>query len=404
MAHVRRNQARSANFSRHRGDGAPGPRQRRTPMRHSPRRGRSVGMKKTGRILLIATIATAIGASVEAAVRSERMARAMTSQAASSRAPTELSSLGEATQWLNSEPLTAAGLRGHVVLVDVWTFTCINWLRTMPHVRAWADKYKNNGLVVIGVHAPEFSFERNLDNVRRSAKELKVEYPIVIDNDNVIWRAFDNHYWPALYLIDAQGRIRHQQMGEGGYDQAETIIQQLLREAGSADVPKDLVSVDGRGIEAAADWGNLRSPENYLGFERSENFASTGGAKLGRRVYAAPEKFRLNQWALSGDWTVGKEAVRLNEAGGRISYRFHARDLHLVMGPASRGSSIRFRVRIDGRPPEAAHGGDVDEQGNGVAREQRLYQLIRQAKPIAGRTFEIEFLDPGVEGYSFTFG
>ena len=316
----------------------------------------------------------------------------------------ELPSFGGASGWLNSQPLTKDGLRGKVVLVDFWTYTCINWLRTLPYVRAWAGKYKEQGLVVIGVHTPEFRFEKDLDNVRRAVKDRKIDFPVAIDNDYGVWRAFDNHYWPALYLIDAQGRIRHQQMGEGGYDQAETIIQQLLREAGSADVPKDLVSVDGRGIEAAADWGNLRSPENYLGFERSENFASTGGAKLGRRVYAAPEKFRLNQWALSGDWTVGKEAVRLNEAGGRISYRFHARDLHLVMGPASRGSSIRFRVRIDGRPPEAAHGGDVDEQGNGVAREQRLYQLIRQAKPIAGRTFEIEFLDPGVEGYSFTFG
>jgi len=317
----------------------------------------------------------------------------------------ELPSLGGATEWLNSEPLSAAGLRGNVVLIDFWTYTCINWLRSLPYVRAWAEKYKQHGLVVISVHTPEFAFERNVDNVRRAAKDMRIDNPIAIDNDYTIWRAFDNHYWPALYFVDAQGRIRHHQFGEGQYEQSEMILQQLLAEAGIGDIGQELVSVEASGIEAAADWGSLRSPENYVGYERTENFASPGGAVLGtRRVYAVPAQLRLNQWALSGDWTVERQATVLNTANGRIAYRFHARDLHLVMGPAARGTSVRFRLRIDGQPPGAAHGLDVDDQGNGTLSEQRLYQLIRQPQPIADRLFEIEFLDPGVEAYAFTFG
>ena len=317
----------------------------------------------------------------------------------------ELPSFGGASGWLNSQPLTKDGLRGKVVLVDFWTYTCINWLRTLPYVRAWAGKYKEQGLVVIGVHTPEFRFEKDLDNVRRAVKDRKIDFPVAIDNDYGIWRAFDNHYWPALYLIDAQGRIRHHQFGEGGYERTERIIQQLLGEAGSSGIGDHLAAVEARGVEAEADWPDLKSPENYLGHERTENFVSPGGAALDkRRVYAAPARLKLNDWALSGDWTVKKDAIVLNKANGRIAYRFHARDLHLVMGPAVRGASVRFRVLIDGQPPGAAHGIDVDDQGNGTVTEQRMYQLIRQPKPIADRQFEIEFLDSGVEAFAFTFG
>ena len=317
----------------------------------------------------------------------------------------ELPSLGGATGWLNSQALTKADLRGKVVLVDFWTYTCINWLRSLPYVRGWAGKYKEQGLVVIGVHTPEFRFEKDVDNVRRAVEDMKIDFPIAIDNDYVIWRAFDNHYWPALYVIDAQGRIRHHQFGEGGYERSERIIQQLLGETGITGIGDQLAAVDARGVEAEADWADLKSPENYLGHERTENFVSPGGAVVDkRRVYAAPARVKLNDWALSGDWTVKKDAVVLNKANGRIAYRFHARDLHLVMGAAVRGASVRFRVLIDGQPPGAAHGTDVDDQGNGTVAEQRLYQLIRQSTPIADRQFEIEFLDPGVEAFAFTFG
>src|SRR5262245_5990152 len=252
----------------------------------------------------------------------------------------QLPALGSVTAWLNTPPLAAAGLRGKVVLVGFWTYTCINWLRTLPYVRAWAGKYKNQGLVVIGVHTPEFPFEKNIDNVRRAAKDMRVDYPIAIDSDYAIWRAFDNEYWPALYFIDAQGRIRHHEFGEGNYDQSEMIIQRLLTEAGARGIGDELLSVDPRGVEAAADWATLKSPENYVGYERTESFASPGGAAFDqRRVYAAPAQLALNQWALAGDWTVGRQAVVLNAAGGRIAYSFHARDLHLVMGPSARGSS-----------------------------------------------------------------
>jgi thiol-disulfide isomerase/thioredoxin len=317
----------------------------------------------------------------------------------------ELPSLGGATGWLNSPPLTPAGLRGKVVLVDFWTYTCINWLRQLPYVRAWAGKYSGQGLVVIGVHTPEFAFEHNADNVCRAVQDMRVSYPVATDNDYAVWLAFDNHYWPALYFADAQGRIRHHHFGEGEYGQSEMVIQQLLAEAGSVGAGSELVSVDAHGIEAPADWDTLRSPENYTGYERTENFASPGGALPGKpHLYTASAELRLNYWALSGDWTIGQQATTLNTANGQIAYRFHARDLHLVMGPAAPGTSVRFRVLIDGQPPGAAHGTDADDQGNGTVAKQRLYQLIRQRGPITDRTFEITFLDPGAQAYAFTFG
>jgi thiol-disulfide isomerase/thioredoxin len=310
-----------------------------------------------------------------------------------------------ATGWLNSPPLTAADLRGRVVLVDVWAYSCINWLRTLPYVRAWAHKYQDHGLVVIGVHTPEFDFEHDLGNVRRASTDLEVDYPVAVDNDYAVWDAFNNRYWPALYLIDAQGGIRHHRFGEGDYDRSEQIIQRLLTDAGSSGVGQDLVAVEPSGVQAEADWDSLWSPENYLGYQRTENFASANGAVLDTpHRYAAPTRFRLNQWGLSGDWTVKRQPVVLNEAGGQILYRFHARDLHLVMTPTTPGGPIRFRVQIDGRPPGAAHGTDVDDQGNGTLTDPRLYQLIRQPTPISDRTFEITFLDPGVQAYAFTFG
>jgi thiol-disulfide isomerase/thioredoxin len=316
-----------------------------------------------------------------------------------------LPSLGGATAWLNSPLLTADDLRGHVVLIDFWTYTCVNWLRTLPYVRAWAEKYKEQGLVVLGVHTPEFPFEHDLDNVRRAAKDMRVEYPIAIDNDYAIWDAFSNHYWPALYFVDATGHIRHHSYGEGDYERSERIIQHLLAEAGAGSAGQGLVAVDAHGAEVAADWDNLQSPETYLGYERAETFVSPGGADLGEpRVYTAPAHLSRNEWALAGNWTVELGLAALNAANGQIAYRFHARDVNLVMGPATRGMSVRFRVLIDGQPPDAAHGSDIDDQGNGTATDQRLYQLIRQSQPIADRRFEIAFLDAGVQAFAFTFG
>jgi len=359
---------------------------------------------KANYVFLAALLASAIGVPIETFTQDKSMVQQMTS-AVQLPNEGELRSLGSATEWLNSQPLTAADLRGKVVVIDFWTYTCINWLRTLPYVRAWAEKYKNQGLVVIGVHSPEFEFEKNVTNVRWAAKDMRVDYPIAIDSDHAIWRAFKNQYWPALYLIDAKGHIRYHQFGEGEYEKSEMVIQQLLSEAGAAGIGHELVSVDARGAEAAADWDSLKSPENYVGYARTESFASPGGAVIDQRhVYAAPARLRLNHWALAGDWTVENQATLLNKANGRIAYRFHARDLHLVMGPSTRGTSVRFRVLIDGQPPGAAHGLDVDEQGNGTVTEQRLYQLIRQPKPIADRQFEIEFLDSGVEAFAFTFG
>jgi thiol-disulfide isomerase/thioredoxin len=298
-----------------------------------------------------------------------------------------------ATDWLNSPALSAEQLRGKVVLVQFGTYTCINWLRTLPHVRAWAEKYQKHGLVLVNVHTPEFEFEKNMDNVRRAVKELRLAFPVAVDNDYAIWRAFANNAWPALYLIDAQGRVRYRHLGEGEYERSEKMIQQLLAEAGAAGVPRDLVSVEGHGAEVAADWANLRSPETYLGPERIQN-----------RLNTAPGRLRLNQWTTSGSWTPKRQAIVLGKPNGRIAYRFHARDLHMVMGPAAPGTAVRFRVLIDGKPPGAAQGGDIDAQGNGTVIEQRMYQLIRQPQPVADRTFEIEFLDPGVEAFVFTFG
>jgi thiol-disulfide isomerase/thioredoxin len=318
---------------------------------------------------------------------------------------TELASLERANEWLNSPPLTPPALRGKVVLIDFWTYTCINWLRQLPYVRAWAEKYKDQGLVVIGVHAPEFTFEKSINNVRWAVKEMRVDYPVAVDNEHTIWRAFKNQYWPALYFIDMQGRVRHSHFGEGSYEQSEMIIRELLAEAGQGGINREPVAVEARGIEAAADWSSLRSAENYVGYERSQNFASPGGAVLDKpRTYQLPAMLRLNEWGLSGEWTVKKEGAALHMPNGRIAYRFHARDLHLVMGPAAPGTPVRFRVRIDGQPPGPAHGIDVDEHGNGTVTEPRLYQLVRQPKPIVDRQFEIDFLGPDVEVFAFTFG
>ena len=317
----------------------------------------------------------------------------------------EMPPLTGATAWINTSPLTSADLRGKVVLVEFWTYTCINWRRSHAYVRAWAEKYNEHGLIVIGVHTPEFPFEGEVENVRRAVQDMKISYPIAVDSDHAIWDAFQNNYWPAFYFVDAQGRIRHHQFGEGSYEQSEMIIQLLLVQAGSAGIGHELTTVNGQGFEAAADWADLRSPENYLGYDRTDNFSSAGGAVLGKsHDYAVPTRLTLNQWALSGDWTMESGFVAPNAAGGRIAYRFHARDLHLVMGSADPSKSIRFRITIDGAAPGTDHGLDVDAEGQGSVQEPRLYQLVRQSRPITDRTFEIEFLDAGSRAYDFTFG
>jgi hypothetical protein len=310
-----------------------------------------------------------------------------------------------ATTWLNSPPLTPAGLRGKVVLVEFWTYTCINWLRTLPYVRAWDEKYRDHGLVTIGVSSPEFSFEHDVDNVRRALKDMRMGYPIAVDNDFRVWRAFTNHFWPAIYVADADGQLRYHNFGEGAYENTEMVIQHLLAAAGYTGIGDELVSGDARGIEVAADWDNLQSPETYVGYGRGDSFASPGGAAWNSlRAYDIPEDLQLNEWALAGEWTVKEEPAVLNTAGGRIAFRFHARDLHLVLAPPATGTPVRFRVTLDGRAPGAAHGSDVDGAGNGTVTVPRLYQLIRQPEPIDDRLFEIEFLDPGVEALVFTFG
>jgi thiol-disulfide isomerase/thioredoxin len=360
---------------------------------------------RPNQFLLGALLAGVIGVPSDNGTEDRPMGQQMTPAAVRLPIDGELPSFDGATTWLNSPPLTPASLRGKVVLVQFWTYTCINWLRTLPHVRAWAEKYKGQGLVVIGVSTPEFEFERTLDNVRGAVKDLGMTYPIAVDNDYAIWRAFENNYWPALYFVDANGKIRHHRFGEGDYEKSESTIQKLLAEAGHASSDNALVSVEGTGAEAAADWGSLKSPENYVGYGRTENFASPGGAVFDKpHAYAVPRRLGLNQWALSGDWTVGKQAIVLNRPNGRTAYRFHARDLHLVMGPRAPGTSVRFRVLLDGHPPGAAHGVDVDVQGYGTVTQSRLYQLIRQPGPIDDRTFEIEFLDAGIEALAFTFG
>ncbi len=330
---------------------------------------------------------------------------------ASAALPVEgtLPSLAGATGWLNSPPLDAQGLRGKVVLVDFWTYSCINCLRAMPHVREWAERYRDHGLVVIGVHAPEFAFERDVRNVQRAVGDLKVTYPVAIDNNFAIWRGFNNRYWPAHYFIDAQGRIRAHHFGEGNYAQSEQIIRQLLREAGNVlpgDVAPAMAQPAAReGVEREADMDNLKSPETYLGRARAENFASPGGMYVDRAAdYRLPNTLKLNHWALDGRWTVGEEDAQLQQAGGRIAFRFHARDLHLVLSPQEAGKPVRFKVRIDGQAPGASAGGDVTQDGNGQVDSNRLYQLIRQNGAVQERTFEIEFLDPGVRAYAFTFG
>jgi thiol-disulfide isomerase/thioredoxin len=311
--------------------------------------------------------------------------------------------LSGAVAWLNSPPLTAEGLKGKVVVIDFWTYSCINCLRSIPYVRAWAEKYKDHGLVVIGVHTPEFAFERNIDNVRTAVADLKIGYPVAIDNDYAIWRAFDNEYWPAHYFIDAQGHMRYHHFGEGEYDESERVIQRLLAEAGNSNVPADLVAVNASGAEAAPSTSD-QSPETYLGYNRADNFVSPGGiVEDESHVYEAATP-QIDQWFLTGDWTVKPENATLDAAGGRIAYRFHARDLHLVLGPAADGKPVKFRVTIDGAAPGANHGADTDADGQGVVEGQRLYQLIRQNGAITDRTFEIEFLDPGVQAYAFTFG
>ena len=305
--------------------------------------------------------------------------------------------LGGATEWLNTAPLNPAELRGNVVLVDFWTLTCINWLRTLPYVRAWSRAYRNDGLVVIGVHTPEFSFEHETDRVRLAIKERSIDYPVVVDNDYEIWRAFDNHYWPALYFVDADGKIRDHHFGEGHYAQSERTIQRLL------GVEQELVSVDGLGAEAEADWDHLRSPETYLGYGRSERFSSPGVIEFDEpHVFELPESLPLNNWALRGEWSIGRENVVLSQAGGSISYRFHARDAHLVL--AGTGKPIPFRVLLDGEAPGHAHGLDTDGDGNGMLRDSRLYQLIRERNVIRDRTLQISFSEPGAEAYVFTFG
>jgi thiol-disulfide isomerase/thioredoxin len=329
----------------------------------------------------------------------------MTTLSAAARSEGTMPALDGAVDWLNSQPLAAADLRGKVVLVDFWTYSCINWQRTLPHLHAWAEKYKDQGLVVVGVHTPEFGFEQDLANVRKATADLRLGYPVAVDSERKIWRAFDNDYWPALYFIDAHGTIRHHQFGEGDYERSERVLQQLLVEAGAKNVPTDLVRVEGKGSQADADWAHLRSQETYVGHDRAENFVSSGGMTPGRpRTYGAPGRMQLNTWALAGEWTVRGEAATLEQAGGRIVYRFHARDLHLVMGPAARGKPVPFRVLVDGRPPGQAHGADVDADGRGLLDEHRLYQLVRQPGPIEDRQFEIEFLAPGAQAYSFTFG
>jgi len=296
-----------------------------------------------------------------------------------------LPSFEGATAWLNTEPLGPDQLRGQVVLVDFWTLTCINWLRTEPYVRAWSQTYRDDGLVVVGVHTPEFSFEHEVDRVRLAIKERDIDYPVVVDNDYAVWSAFDNHYWPALYFVDTDGIIQDNHFGEGRYEESERSIQRLL------GVRREPVAVEGVGVEAEADWDQLRTPETYLGDGRSERFTSLG------------EPLRLNHWALAGEWTVERERVVLDRAGGSIAYRFHARDVHLVLSVGA-GRSIPFRVLLDGQAPGASHGLDIDEEGQGVLRDGRLYQLVRQVGEVRERTVEITFAEAGAEAYVFTFG
>jgi thiol-disulfide isomerase/thioredoxin len=307
-------------------------------------------------------------------------------------------------QWLNSPPLTAEQLRGKVVLVDFWTYSCINCIRTIPYVRAWAEKYRDQGLVVIGVHSPEFAFEKNIDNVKKALGDFKIDYPVAVDSNFKIWRAFDNSYWPAHYFIDAKGQIRYHQFGEGDYDKSEKVIQDLLAEAGSQKAKGDLVVPDAMGAQAAPDLGDIRSGETYIGYKQASNFVSPEGVTPNASQAYTPGKPALNEWGLNGNWTVGAEQATLDQSGGGITYRFSARDLHLVLGPRADGKPVRFQVTVDGKAPGENHGADTDADGNGTVTETRLYQLVRQAGSVEERTFEVRFLDPGVEAFVFTFG
>ncbi len=314
-------------------------------------------------------------------------------------------SLAGATGWLNSPPLDPQALRGNVVVVNFCTYTCINWLRTLSHVRAWAETYEKLGIVMIGVHTPEFSFEHDVDNVREALASMRVEYPIALDNDYAVWDAFANRYWPALYFIDAEGRIRHHRFGEGDEERSERVIQELLREAGAEDVGTDLVLIDPTGPEVAADWDDLGSPETYLGVERTQDFASPGGFRPEQsHAYTGPDRLPLNRWSLTGGWTAHPDRVSLDEPNGRIDFAFHARDVHLVMGPRDRGATVPFRVTIDGEPPVGSSGTDIDADGIGSLVQQRMYQLVRQTGPIRDRVFSIEFEGSGAEAFAFTFG
>jgi cytochrome c biogenesis protein CcdA/thiol-disulfide isomerase/thioredoxin len=318
--------------------------------------------------------------------------------------PQMMPDLSGAVAWINSQPITADQLKGHVVLVDFWTYSCINCLRSIPYVRAWADRYKDSGLIVIGVHTPEFAFEKDADNVRKAVGELKITYPVALDNDYKIWKAFSNSYWPADYLVDATGHIRFHHFGEGKYDETEQQIQQLLKEHNSQLSVNGLVKVAATGAEAPPD-SDVESPETYIGYERADSFLPSGGLKQDvAQVYTIPKHLELNQWGLSGNWTDHAQVASLDSARGKIVFRFHARDVHLVLGPASNGKPVRFRVTIDGKAPGENHGVDTDAQGDGKITDQRLYQLIRQKGAIEDRTFEIEFLDAGAQAYAFTFG
>jgi hypothetical protein len=317
----------------------------------------------------------------------------------------ELPDLGGATGWLNSEPLTPAGLREKIVVVQFCTYSCVNWLRTLPYVRAWAGKYADDGLVVIGAHSPEFQFEHDVERVGPALEAMGVNYPIAIDNDFAVWRAFDNNAWPALYFVDAEGQIRHHHLGEEDYERSERVIQQLLTETGADGVNRDLVTPEVTGVEVAADWETLGSPESYVGYARAQNLASPGGVVADEpRLYDAAPELGLNEWSLSGNWTVGREPALSNEPDCRIAYRFQARDVNLVMGPSAGADTVRFRVSIDGEPPGEFHGTDIDEGGNGTVSDARLYQLVRRPEGGAEGTFEITFLDPGAQAYVFTFG
>jgi len=310
-----------------------------------------------------------------------------------------------AVSWLNSAPLTSEALRGKVVLIDFWTYSCINCLRALPYVTSWYARYKKHGLVVLGIHSPEFAFEKSESNVKRAVRDLAITYPVALDNNYAIWQSFNNKYWPAHYFIDATGRIRGHHFGEGNYDESELLIRQLLSEAGAHDLPPAVSDIRKEGVQASADEKEVSSPETYIGYDRAEHFASPGDFGRGQsKSYVAPDTLKLNQWALSGSWQAEPDKAVLLSAGGKITFRFHARDLHLVLGPGIDGKAVRFRVTLDGKEPGPNHGVDIDSSGAGVAREHRLYQLLRQSDGVRDRTFTIEFLDGGIQAYSFTFG